>query len=157
MDKLRSKWDRKIEIASQNNENQQRILQQRKLDSQLASPKSAQGRKPRRPHEFTSLAANLWTQRRSPKGRHSSVDLLWMGEQLDSKKFTPVSKYLEETARKNLKVNNSKNSNSKHGGAIRLWADLVRRGDKHDLQAMRKLMSRCAGKIRNNSRIRIFV
>ena len=104
------------------------------------------GRKPQRPDEFTGLAAALWKQKKGPSGRVSLDGLNAIGCELDTRGHKPPSKYLEGTAAKDLKTRNSKSANSKSAGAIRTWGDLVKRADKDDLTAMRKLLSRCASK-----------
>jgi hypothetical protein len=108
--------------------------------------RSSLGRKERRPLAFTALAGNLWKQKKGSNGRVSDGGLKAIADELDSKQFTPPADYLEGKAAKELKARNSKNANSKSGGAIRTWSVLVTRKDKDDLRAMRKLLTRCASK-----------
>jgi len=104
------------------------------------------GRKQKRPNDFTILAARLWKQKQGPNRRVSISGLSAIADELDSQKFTPPADYLETKGAKELKSRNSRSANSKSAGAIRTWDDLVRRADKDDLTAMRKLLSRCASK-----------
>jgi len=159
MDQLRSDWNIKLEIETRDNEARERSARERNIDApasvargpqesdQLSSgqPKSRLGRKPRLPHEFTVFAADLWKQRQGPTKHVIESDLKWMAAQLDAKAYTPPSDYLERKAAGELKQRNSRTANSK-AGPILNWGDLVARGDKHTLRAMRKLMSRCARK-----------
>jgi hypothetical protein len=113
-------------------------------------PKSKQGRRERLPRAFTSFAAGLWIQKQNPAGRVSPDDLIWVGEQLDSKSYTPPAKYLQPKGARELRDYNSKHAGSKSCGPILCWSELAQRGDKDARQAMRKLLSQCASKIRKH-------
>ena len=104
------------------------------------------GRKAKRPPDFTALAGILWNGKKGPTRGVSDESLKEIGDELDSRGFTPPAKYLEGKAAKELKARNSKTANSKNGGAIRTWSALVTRGDKDELTAMRRLLIRCASK-----------
>ena len=104
------------------------------------------GRKQKRPSNFTILAARLWKHQQGPNKRVSISGLSAIADELDSQKFRPPADYLEKKGAKELKARNSRHANSKSAGAIRTWGDLVKRADKDDLTAMRKLLSRCASK-----------
>jgi len=160
MGQLSATWIQKLENETRDCETRERVERERAAllpSTQVpstshseyrpqASQKQKQGRKEQRPRDFTTLAGSLWKQKKGPTGRVSHDDLKAIGGELDSHKFTPPADYLEATAAADLKASNSKNARSRFGGAIRRWNDLVQRGDKNDLQAMRKLLSRCAAK-----------
>jgi hypothetical protein len=161
MSQLAAHWNTKLEIETRDNETRERVARESVVLLRATQVQSAPtfknregdgrahprvGRTQRRPNEFTILAASLWKQKKGPKGRVSIHDLKAIGDELDSQKFTPPADYLERKAAKELKTRNSRNANSKNGGAIQTWSVLVTRADKDDLQAMRKLLIRCASK-----------
>ena len=161
MDQLRATWNQKLEKEARDSDTRERVLhaslelnfhrlkyaplRTANLRPQ-ASQKQKQGRKEQRPHDFTSLAGSLWKQKKGRTGRVSHNDLMTIAGELDSRKFVPPAKYLEGKAAKELKGRNSKNANSKSGGAIRTWSVLVTRADEDDLRATRRLLIRCASK-----------
>jgi hypothetical protein len=116
------------------------------LQPAAAPTQTKMGRKAKRPPEFIALAGNLWNRKKGPTGNVSDDGLKEIGDELDSRGFTPPAKYLEGKAAIELKARNSKNANSKNGGAIRTWSALVTRGDKDERTAMRRLLIRCAPK-----------
>ncbi len=160
MDQLRATWNQKLEKEARDSDTRERVARERAAllpstevrstphseNRPQTSQARKQGRKEQRPQDFTSLAGSLWNQKKGPTGRVSHDDLKAIGVKLDSHKFIPPAKYLEEKAAKELKARNSKNANSKSAGAIQTWSALVTRKDKDDLRAMRKLLNRCASK-----------
>lgn len=160
MGQLTATWNQRLEKETRDCETRERVERQRAAllpSTQVTSTSHSeyrpqesqerkQGRKEQRPHDFTALAGILWKQKKSPTGRVSHDDLKAIGEELDSHKFIPPAKYLEGKAAKELRARNSKNANSKSGGAIQTWSALVTRADKCDLRAMRRLLVRCASK-----------
>lgn len=154
MDQLRAKWNTKLEIETRDIETRERLAQARDAHTAQAPVRSSSpianrsktGRKERRAHDFTAFAGSLWKQKKGTTGRVSHDDLKAIGDELDSQKLIPPARYLEKNAAKELKARNSKNANSKSGGAIQTWGVLVTRADKDDLRAMRRLLIRCASK-----------
>jgi hypothetical protein len=95
--------------------------------------------------EFVTFAAALWNGSKSVSGRVSPENLLRIAGELDAAQYGPPAKYLEEQSAKELRTSNSKNAHSKVGPLL-MWVPLVKHGDKNQVRAMRKLLSRCAGK-----------
>ena len=76
------------------------------------------GRKAERTPDFIALAGSLWKKKKGPTGRVSNDGLKAIGDELDSHKFIPPAKYLEEKAAKELKARNRANANWKEW-----WSD----------------------------------
>jgi hypothetical protein len=121
--------------------NLQRIHEQRGVLS-TGTP----GRRPRLDRSFVECAGTLW-QKATSDGHSVPLDRLRpIASELDAAGYLPPSKYLEAKYAMDLKAFNSRNSNSKLG-PIKTWSELTSRGDKDHLRGMRRLLSRCAGKL----------
>jgi len=120
--------------------------QQQSMDTVRANKAQGskkRGRVPRLAREFLDFAGRLWLEvRHSPVSRNQ---LRQIASELDQKGFIPPADYLEGSYARELKLFNSRNSNSKVG-AIKTWTQLVTVGDKDHLRGMRRLLSRCAEK-----------
>jgi hypothetical protein len=103
------------------------------------------GRASVRPDRFVAVAGSLWLAARQKNGsaRVGDEQLLEIASNLDQQKFVPPAKYLEGRCAEDLKLFNSKNSNSKTE-PILTWAQLVAIADKDHVRGMRRLLSRCA-------------
>jgi hypothetical protein len=159
MGQLSATWSQKMEKEARDSDTRERIA--RELAAKLppaqmpasrpigyepqASKPSKPGRKQRLSSEFVEFAGGLWREKQVSTKRVEIDDLHWIAQQLDMHKYTPPAKYLEKTAAGVLKGNNSKNAHAK-AGAILSWGDLVARGDKVLIRAMRKSLSRWASK-----------
>jgi hypothetical protein len=159
MQQLRSTWNTKLEKEARDSEIRERLARERTIQFPLtpvssapggtkvqAFPKSKAGRKRRLQQEFIAFARRLWREKQGSTRRVSATDLRWIADQLDMSGYTPPADYLETKAAKDLKGNNSKKAHSRAGAILR-WSDLVARGDKESIRAMRKTLSRCAGKL----------
>jgi hypothetical protein len=118
---------------------------------QIGYPQS-EGRRTVRPgpaeklkREFVTFAAALWNGSKCVSGRVSRENLLRIAEKLDAAEYGPPAEYLEKQSAQELRRSNSKSARSKVGPLLR-WVALVNHDDKNQLRAMRKLLSRCAGK-----------
>ena len=103
------------------------------------------GRASVRPDRFVTVAGTLWSASRQKNGSAKVDDdqLREIASNLDQEKFVPPAKYLEGRCAEDLKLFNSKNSNSKTG-PILTWSQLVAIADKDHVRGMRRLLSRCA-------------
>ena len=70
--------------------------------------------------------------------------LRWMGVG-----HLPPAAYLEGKCAQEIKYSNRRNSNSKIG-PVMTWLELVSRGDKDHLRGMRRLLSRCSGRLNDH-------
>jgi len=116
------------------------------LRTQNAVEKRA-GRRPTRNTDFDTLAGNLWSGKKTDSKRVTSEGLKYIAEQLDASPFTKPSDYLEGNAARVLKDHNKKFGHSP-ANQVQTWLALLERGDKDQVGAMRRLLSRCAGNIR---------
>ena len=98
------------------------------------------------------LAGTLWVDARdeSGQGRVTIEQLGTLASNLDEKGYVPPAEYLEKSFASMLRAFNSRNSNSRIG-PIKTWVQLVTFGDKDHLRGMRKLLSRCAEKIKSST------
>lgn len=112
-----------------------------------AAVHSRSGPAPLRPADFVSFAGKLWTELKGRSMRLDDGQLLKIASRLDEKKYVPPSAYLEGNVAKELKAFNSKNANSK-SGPIMSWTRLVQFGDKDQMRGMRRMLSRCASRIK---------
>jgi hypothetical protein len=104
------------------------------------------GRRPRFAQDFVDCAGPLWSGATIHSGgKVSTEQLRQIASNLDAKGYLPPAEYLEGNYAKELKVFNSRHSNSK-AGAIKTWSELVSYDDKDHLRGMRRLLSRCAKK-----------
>jgi hypothetical protein len=105
------------------------------------------GRKPMRNREFRDLAERLWRAEQASTGTVDLGGLKRIATQLDASPFSKPSDHLERKAAQALNGHNKKFANS---GAKKImsWAALVEKGDKDQVSAMRKVLSRCANDIR---------
>jgi hypothetical protein len=109
--------------------------------------KRRRGRKPRLRQEFVVCAGMLWRNASSNNARRvSDGQLQQIATALDAAGHLPPSAHLEGKAAQELKAFNSHNSNSKTG-PVMTWSRLISLGDKDLLRGMRRLLSRCAGKL----------
>jgi len=97
--------------------------------------------------QFVSHAGKLWRDAQSRRGRAnvSQGQLQEIASRLDAEGYTPPADYLEKSAAAEVRQFNSSNSRSQTG-AIMTWSKLISIADKHQLRAMRRLLSRCAEK-----------
>lgn len=115
---------------------------------QSSSPTKKPGRRPRLPQTFVLLAAELRSKAILESGGSVSLDqLCQIAAQLDGARHLPPAAYLEGRYAQEVKDFNSRHSNSKIG-PIKTWAQLVSHGDKDHLRGMRRLLSRCAKKLK---------
>jgi hypothetical protein len=106
------------------------------------------GRSPKLPEVFVVLAGTLWLRAISLNQTKVPNDqLLQIASALDAAGHAPPGSYLEGKYAKDLKDFNSRNSKSKIG-PLKTWSQLVSNGDKDHLQGMRRLLSRCAEKVK---------
>jgi hypothetical protein len=120
-----------------------------------AAPKARSGRPARLDSDFVDFAGGLWlnAKRRTLGSRSDSralskvthEELAVIASSLDSKNYTPPARYLEKHSADEVRIYNSRHSNSKTG-AIKTWSQLVFVADKNHLRGMRRLLSRCAKK-----------
>jgi hypothetical protein len=120
-----------------------------------ATPKARSGRPTRLDSDFVDFAGGLWlnAKRRnlgSPSdskalSKVTYEELAVIASSLDSKNYTPPARYLEKHSADEVRIYNSRHSNSKTG-AIKTWSQLVFVADKNHLRGMRRLLSRCAKK-----------
>ena len=170
MDQLRATWNQKLEKEARDSDTRERVARERAAQlrstvmpaehpffSQFGGAAARNEDKPQAPQlskpgrkqlllpEFVRFAGELWKQKQSATSRVSINDLLWIAQQLDTRGYKPPADYLEKTAARDLKNNNSKNAHSK-AGPILSWSDLVAKGDRNWNRAMRRVLCRCAGK-----------
>ena len=104
------------------------------------------GRRPRLDRSFVECAGTLW-QKATCDGHSVPVDKLRpIASELDDAGYLPPSAYLEGRYAQELKVFNSRHSNSKLS-PIKTWSGLISCGDKDILRGMRRLLYRCADKL----------
>ena len=157
---LTREWDKRLEIEARNNEYQERLAGAREAQEThritVQKPKSSHEDKPqlkkpgptrKRDSEFETLAGSLWREAQSPTGKVNEGGLARIAKALDASQFNKPSDYLEGKAAQDLKDHNQKFANS-NAKKIMSWTALVEKGDKDQVAAMRKLLSRCAGTIR---------
>ncbi len=115
----------------------------------LSSRKSASqkpGRRSRLALDFMDLAGGLWLEATLGGGNKVSIEQLrQIAARLDAQGYLPPAEYLEGHYAKELRVFNSRHSNSRVG-AVKTWSELVRLEDKDHMRGMRRLLSRCAKK-----------
>lgn len=105
------------------------------------------GRKPKAPEGFVAYAGALWRRVISSAGNNVANDRLReIAVALDRAGHLPPAAYLEGKCAEEIKLFNSRNSNSKIG-PIQTWSQLVCRGDKDHLRGMRRLLSRCSSRL----------
>jgi hypothetical protein len=117
-------------------------------DTPKRSSSQKPGRIPTRPLNFVNSAGKLWlaAKRECRNGNVTATQLTHIASQLDEQQFVPPARYLEGNSARELKLFNSKNSNSKRG-PIQTWSLLVTLGDKDHVRGMRRMLSRCAEKL----------
>jgi hypothetical protein len=98
--------------------------------------------------KFYAFAGEAWKAKQRRSGRVSAEDLLSIACQLDAAGLVPPKEYLEEKASRALREYNRQHGPSKRG-AISTWERLVENQDKDQLRAMRRVLSRSAGIVRN--------
>jgi len=104
------------------------------------------GRVPRLASDFVDLAGRRWLEAMRQRPEHVSLkQLATIGAEMDEKGYIPPADYLEGHYARELKLFNSRNSNSRTG-AIKTWTQLILLADKDHLRGMRRLLSRCAEK-----------
>jgi len=159
MGQLSATWNQKLEKEARDSDTRERVARELAAKLSLAhtaadhaaeSKPSASlpvksGRKPRLSSEFVAFAGTLWRDKQGSNKRVGFRDLEWIAQQLDARKFLPPGEYLEKRAAEILKRSNSKNAHSK-AGAVLSWSDLVTKGGQEPIRAMKRLLSRCAGK-----------
>jgi hypothetical protein len=159
MGQLTATWNQKLEKEARDSDTRERVARElaaKLLPAQMpasqpvgyrpqTSKSSNSGRKPRLSSEFVVFAGTLWRDKQGSNKRVRFRDLEWIAQQLDARKFSPPGEYLEKKSAELLKRSNSKNAHSK-AGAILSWSDLVARGEQDSIRAMKRLLSRCAGK-----------
>jgi hypothetical protein len=107
-----------------------------------ASRKAA-GRKPTRNPEFVRLAGKLWKTNQDSSRRVTQQALKSIAAALDGSPFSNPSDWLERKAASDLKAHNKKFGNSPK--KILSWTHIVERNEQDFKEAMRRLLSRCAG------------
>jgi hypothetical protein len=162
MDQLRAMWNQKLEKEARDSDTRERVARELAANLSLthtaanhvagstpyASLPAKSGRKPRLSPEFVAFAGTLWRDKQGSNKRVGFRDLELIARQLDARKFLPPGEYLEKRAAEILKRSNSKNAHSK-AGAVLSWSDLVASGGQEPIRAMKRLLSRCAGNVRN--------
>lgn len=116
---------------------------------QFAKPskKGKPGRKARIPSEFIVYAGTLWRENTSDTSNSVPDHLLRkIAVALDEAGHLPPAAYLEGKYAEEIKRFNSRNSNSVIG-PVQTWTQLVSHGDKDHVRGMRRLLSRCAGRL----------
>jgi len=153
MAKLRAKWNTKLEIATRDNEYRGNKSPKPEPAGRIesttkpkSSPKPA-GRKPTRDPHFDRLARELWKRNQGPSGRVSTPALKRIATALDESPFCDPSDWLEGKAAEDLKKHNQKYGHSQK--KIVSWTDVVLRNQPNFKEAMRRMLSRCAGKSGN--------
>jgi hypothetical protein len=117
-----------------------------RLGVEVQADSKKPGRRPKRPREFVDLAGNLWLKR--DKAEAKITQLRKIAAELDQD-WIPPDRYLEGEWATELRTYNSRNSHSK-AGPVKTWSDLVAFPNKHRLlRGMVKLLSRCAGLVKN--------
>jgi hypothetical protein len=112
----------------------------------IKSASKKPGRRPRLAPDFMDLAGRLWLVATHGGSHKVSIgQLQQIASNLDAQGYLPPAEYLEGRYAKELRVFNSRHSNSRVG-AIKTWSELVRLEDKDHLRGMRRLLSRCAKK-----------
>jgi hypothetical protein len=114
---------------------------------EAAVPRSRSGPAPLRSDDFIHFAGRLWTEVKGNSVRLDDRGLEEIASRLDAKKYVPPTAYLEGKVAKELKAYNSKNANSK-SGPIMTWRRLLQFGDKDQVRGMRRMLSRCAARIK---------
>lgn len=110
-------------------------------------PSKTPGRRPKLAQHFVDFAGTLWSAATQDSGdsKVSTEQLRQIASKLDAQGYLPPADYLEGHYAKELRVFNSRHSNSKLG-IISTWSGLVSLDDKDHLRGMRRLLSRCATK-----------
>ena len=162
MDRLRSHWSTRLEIAARDAEYQELLagkheggalapasavglLAQSQQPSQEATDgKKRVGRKRTRNLEFLVLAGELWIEKQGGIGSVGDGGLCEIGARLDESQFKHPAQHLEGKAAKDLNEHNRKYGNS--GRKIMTWTSLAR--SPQFKGAMRRMLSRCASDIR---------
>jgi len=116
-----------------------------------AAEKLRPGRKPKLMEEFVLYAGRPWQDAISrEEGAVTIGPLRDIAAALDQAGYLPPSAYLEGKFAKEIRLFNSRNSNSKNG-PVRTWFGLVSRGDKDHIRGMRRLLSRCSRRLSDHS------
>jgi len=116
-----------------------------------AAEKLRPGRKPKLMEEFVLYAGRPWQDAISrEEGTVTIGPLRDIAAALDQAGYLPPSAYLEGKFAKEIRLFNSRNSNSKNG-PVRTWFGLVSRGDKDHIRGMRRLLSRCSRRLSDHS------
>ena len=112
-------------------------------------PPNTPGRRPRLAQHFVNFAGSLWlgATQESGGGKVSTEQLRQIASKLDAQGYLPPAEYLEGHYARELRVFNSRHSNSKIG-IVSTWSGLVSLDDKDHSRGMRRLLSRCATKQR---------
>jgi hypothetical protein len=102
------------------------------------------GRKRTRNGEFDALAGSQWMEeKKAAIGWKIEIEgLERIARKLDEAGFKKPADYLEHAAAVSLNTHNRNNGHSPN--KITSWSDLVLKGDKDQLAAMRKVLGRCA-------------
>lgn len=151
VDRLRSDWNTRLEIATRDAEHQERLSHELEGEQAFTTLTSVQsgtnkkkpGRLPTRDPDFQALAGRLWMEEMKGGTRVGSHGLKRIASELDVSDFKKPSDYLEGSAAKELKAHNRNYGNSSEK-KIMTWTALVEEEDKDRLRAMRKVLSRCA-------------
>jgi len=105
------------------------------------------GRSPKVAQAFVVCAGTLWRNAISEGHTQVSDDRLrQIACELDAAGHLPPSAHLEGKFAQELRAFNSRHSKSKTG-PVKTWSQLLSHGDKDHLRGMRRLLSRCAGKL----------
>jgi hypothetical protein len=165
MERLLARWRRQLEIEARECEYATRARRsavatsvpttQEGADAGLdsaGSGKNIGGRRPRLDSAFVGFAGTLWLDARgeSGQGRVTTEQLGSVAANLDERGYVPPAEYLEKSYASEIRIFNSRNSNSRIG-PIKTWVQLVSLSDKDHLRGMRKLLSRCAEKIKSST------
>src|SRR5206468_10578115 len=105
------------------------------------------GRPPSRNLEFVRLAGELWKTNQDSSRRVTQESLKRIATALDASPFSNPSDWLEGNAASELKAHNQKFGNSPK--KISSWTHIVVRNEPSFKEAVRRLLSRCAGKSGN--------
>jgi hypothetical protein len=116
------------------------------LTSTRPTKSTRPGPRAKRSESFVICAGTLWREATCKTGNVSIDKLREVATALDTANYLPPAGYLEGKYAREVKDFNSRNSNSKIGPLL-TWSRLVSHGDKHHVQGMRRLLSRCAQKI----------
>jgi hypothetical protein len=100
--------------------------------------------------DFVEFAARLWIEAQCENGQTKKItveQLKQIALELDAKGYVPPANYLEQRFAEELRRYNSHHSNSKTG-PITNWTKLVTTADKDHVRGTRRLLSRCAERLK---------